>query len=222
MKQKQEIFTVLGGRVKMLRGKYNVTADAIFLAALVHGSPKTVLDVGIGTGGAALALLSRMPNVRATGIDISQDLLDECATNAELNGRNIELIHGDILKWRTPRTFDAVITNPPYFQGTARAGANVHHNVNLGEWTRACLKRVTPRGYFYCITDAAATSTIIAAIYTGGAGDIEIIPIFSGKDYAERVLIAARLGTKGGAKIHAGINFDNENILKNMGEVASS
>ena len=68
MTQKQEIFTLMGGRVRFYRGRYNPTADAVWLAAFGAGRPvKTVLDVGVGTGGAALGvyLISMFPKLDA-------------------------------------------------------------------------------------------------------------------------------------------------------------
>ncbi|MCL1786123.1 MAG: methyltransferase domain-containing protein [Alphaproteobacteria bacterium] len=257
MKVKQDIFTAMGSRVKFFRGDYNITCDAVWLAAFIghkaYGIRHNILDVGIGTGGVSLCLLQHCPDLRVTGIDISEQMLSECAANAELNGRELELIHGDILKWRTSRTFDTVITNPPYFRGTPRVnssprrgepkdtkclsvggknkhicppidgcavdspqgGSNFpHHNANLTDWTRACLKRVKPRGYFYCIVDAAAAGEVAAALHTGRAGDINIVPLFGGAAHAERVLISARLGTAGGTVIHAGFSMNDDTILR--------
>jgi tRNA1(Val) A37 N6-methylase TrmN6 len=236
MKEKQAIFTALNGKVKFLRGGYNITSDAVWLAAIVasSGKGKTILDAGIGTGGVALCLLEHNPNLRITGLDISESMLAECAKNAALNGRELELIHADILDWRTSRTFDVVMTNPPYFRGTpklikqgvashpARGGSapkggegGPHHNANLYEWTRKCLKRVRPRGSFFTIVDSAATAEIIAALYAGKAGGIEIRPLFGAKSVAERVLISARLGVKTGTKISEAARMSDYNLTFN-------
>ena len=214
MAQKQAFFTVMGGRVKLNRTNYNITSDAVWLAAFAANAKiKTVLDVGIGTGGVSLCLLAHNPNLKITGIDISKQMLDECKKNAEINKRNIELLNTDILNWKTARTFDAVITNPPYFKGTA-AKHGAHHNTNLTAWTRACLKRVRPRGYFYAIVDALVIDEIIATLHDGKAGAIEILPLFGAKNTAERVLVRARLGVKTGTKIHAGMQMNDKNILQ--------
>jgi len=222
MVQKQDIFTVLGGRVKFGLGKYNPTCDAVWLAAFAaRCGGKTILDAGIGTGGAALCLLEHAPDLKITGIDISPQMLSECAQNAALNNREIELINDDILTWRTDRTFDVVITNPPYFKGTARAD-NSHHNVNLNDWTRACLKRVRPMGSFYCIADAATAAEIIAALHSGKAGDISILPLFGNAKTAERVLISARLNSRGGTKIHAGLSMNDDSVLRDAKPLTSA
>ena len=131
MSTKQEIFSLIGGRVKFKRGTYNPTSDAVWLAAFAASvDAKTILDVGIGTGGVSLCLSSHIPDAQITGLDISVEMLNQCEQNAELNSTDIELINTDIEQWRTNRTFDLVVTNPPYFYGTP-AKHNAHHNANL-------------------------------------------------------------------------------------------
>ena len=89
MNTKQEIFTLMGGRVKMHRGFYNPTSDAVWLAAFAPKTAKTVLDVGIGTGGVSLCLLANNPDAQILGIDNSSEMLTECRKNILLNDQNI-------------------------------------------------------------------------------------------------------------------------------------
>ena len=212
MLEKQEIFTIMGGRVKMHRGIYNPTSDAVWLAAFVHGHPKTALDAGIGTGGVALCIMAHHPNIKMTGIDISTDMLNDCAKNVQLNNQEIELINDDIMSWRTTRTFDLVVSNPPYFKGMP-AKHNAHHNVNLVEWTKKCVARTRPNGTFIIIVDAAATAEVLAPI-SAKCGNIEIMPLFSKKCTAERVLISGHVGTKKHTKLYSGINMNCDAILR--------
>lgn len=213
MSEKQAIFTMLGGRVRLYRGTYNPTSDAAWLAAAIADvSAKTVLDVGVGTGGAILCLLANNNIQSATGIDISETMLAACAKNAKLNNRDIELINADILKWRTPRTFDLVITNPPYFRGTP-ATHNAHHNADLVKWIKKSVARVRPHGTFCTIVDAAVVSDIVAALDTV-CGDIMIFPLFSTKQTAERVLVRARVGTRGPTLVYKGLSMNCEMVLR--------
>lgn len=193
------------GLVKMTRGDYHATADAIWLADAVDAKKaKTVLDAGIGTGAASLCLLARAKHLKITGLDNSEKMLVECEQNLKLNNADIELIRNDLFIWKTNRTFDVVMTNPPYFKGSARAGG-MHHNADIFEWTRACGRRVRPRGYIYIIVDAAQTARVIQALDT--FGNININPLFSNRDTAERVIVSARLGVKTGTTVHKGRNI---------------
>lgn len=204
----------MGGRVRIYRGRYNPTSDAVWLAAFAADATKykTVLDVGIGTGGAALCLAAHNPDIKITGVDTSAQMLAECEKNAELNARTTELIHADIMSWRTARTFDMVITNPPYFKGTP-ARHNAHHNVDLAAWTRRCIARVRPHGYIFIIVDAAATADVISEM-NRHCGDITLFPLFGAKQTAERMLLRARMGTRGPTVIHSGLSMNCEAVLR--------
>ncbi len=213
MSEKQAIFTLMGGRVKIMRGIYNPTCDAVWLAAFAGDiSAKSVLDVGIGTGGAILCLLAHRDIQTAVGIDISQKMLEECAKNAELNDKKIELIKADIMTWRTNNTFDLVITNPPYFHGTP-AQHNAHHNADIKKWMARAIARVRPRGTICTIVDAAMLADVVATL-AKKCGDITILPLFSKRNTAERVLVRARLGTRGGTVIYNGMDINCEFVLR--------
>lgn len=212
MSTKQEIFTLLGGRVKIHRSNYNPTSDAVWLAAFAPKNAKTVLDVGIGTGGVSLCLHTHNPDAIITGIDTSPEMLAACAQNAKLNNTNINLIQSDITTWRTSETFDLVLTNPPYFNGTP-AHHNAHHNADLPKWISRCIARVRPMGTFCIITDATTIGTTIAEM-SKKLGDTHILPLFGAKRTAERVLISGRLGTRGISTLDQGLPMNCEPILR--------
>ena len=194
MHEKQEFFTLLGGAVKMRRSKYNPTSDAVWLAAFAPDDAKTILDVGIGTGGVALCVHAHNKNAKITGIDIDPEMLDICQQNAELNNTQIETVLQDIITWSTPRTFDLVITNPPYF--------------------RRSIARVRPHGYFCTIIDAARLGECMSAIGKN-CGSITIIPLFgANQEIAERVLVRCRICDHGPTVLHRGLHMNNNAILR--------
>lgn len=213
MTQIQEIFTLIGGRVRMYRGDYNPTSDAVWLAAAVGNVPgRTVLDVGVGTGGAALCLNAHRPGVSIMGIDTSDARLAAAGENAALNNADLTLVMADITTWKTNLTFDLVISNPPYFKGTP-AAHGAHHNVDLGLWTRKCVARTRPRGTCCIIVDAAAGADVIAAMYPT-CGDITVFPLFGARPVAERVIIRGRVGTRGPMVWHRGISMNDAGVLR--------
>lgn len=211
MTQKQDFFSMMGGRVEFYRGMYNPTSDAVWLAAMAPDA-KHVLDVGVGTGGVALCYLANHPDASVTGIDVSPDMLAAAARNAERNNRHIILTHADITTWRTDETFDLVMTNPPYFKGTP-AKHNAHHNADLDIWTRRCLARVRPNGIFCTVVDAGVGADIIA-IMQKRCGDITLFPLFGGTNTAERLVIRGKLGSRGPMRVYAGLSMNDERILR--------
>jgi len=213
MSEKQGNFTLLNGRVVMKRGIYNPTSDAVWLAAYAPNTAKNILDVGIGTGGASLCLMTRNPDAKYTGIDISQEMLDACKENMDLNNKQINLINADIFNWSTTETFDLVITNPPYFNGTP-ANHKAHHGIDIERWVKRSAARVKPSGQLCIISDAKTTDIIIFALKHKHFGDVQIFPLFSNKNTAERVLIRAKQGVRTGSTLYVGTNMNNESILR--------
>ncbi len=215
MPEKQEKFTLLNGRVTMARSIYNPTSDAVWLAAFAPANSKTVLDVGIGTGGVSLCLLAHNPELKITGIDISDEMLEICHTNAELNNRNINIFNQDIFKWSTMDRFDLVITNPPYFWGTPpKHNAQAHHNIDIYSWVKRATARVDAKGCFCIIVDALCVDKVLSCLYVKKFGDIQIFPLFGAKETAERVLIRARQGSKTGCTIYHGTSMNNDAVLR--------
>ena len=74
-----------------------------------------VLDLGTGSGAIAIAIAKERPLCRLTATDISPDALAIAAQNArQLDIPDIEFLEGD---WTEPvagRTFNVIVSNPPY------------------------------------------------------------------------------------------------------------
>jgi len=219
MRETQEFFTIMGGQVKMRQSSYNPTSDAVWLAAFVDGAPKTVLDVGTGTGAVALCLLARMPNITVTGIDISDEMLTVAKENFVLNNRVAEFINTDVMHWRTCRTFDLVITNPPYFKGTP-AHHNAHHNADLTMWVRKCVARTKPNGTFATIIPMSEMPRVMAEM-AKHCGNFRIVPLFSNQNTAERILISAKVGRAPNATFYNGLSMNNSAVLRDGMSVSS-
>jgi release factor glutamine methyltransferase len=76
--------------------------------------PKSVLDVGTGSGAIALAIKRHRPQVRVVATDASAAALEVARRNAVRFNLEIELRHG---RWFEPvagERFEAIISNPPY------------------------------------------------------------------------------------------------------------
>jgi SAM-dependent methyltransferase len=80
----------------------------------VRRPSKMTLDLGTGTGIEAIMAASHSEKVIAT--DLSQRCVDFAAFNARLNGaENIEVLVGDGFAPVASRTFDLIVSNPPFF-----------------------------------------------------------------------------------------------------------
>ena len=81
----------------------------------VDRHPRTVVDVGTGSGCIAVALAKQLPGLQVYAIDISPAVLAVARRNAERHGveEQIQFLAGDLLD-RRPAPVDLIVSNPPY------------------------------------------------------------------------------------------------------------
>ncbi|MCY1128149.1 methyltransferase [Frigidibacter sp. RF13] len=195
----------LGGRLSILQPKdgYRAATDPVFLAAAAPVQPgDSVLELGCGVGVASLCLLSRVPEVRATGIERQADYAALADRNARQNGLPLEVITGDLT--RPPPdlralSFDQVIANPPFFRAGDGTGAQnpgreiaFREEAPLSAWIDAGLRRLRPGGWLTMIHLSERLADILTGL-EGRAGSVSILPLVprAGRP-ASRVIVRAR------------------------------
>jgi release factor glutamine methyltransferase len=85
-------------------------------AKVSPASPLHIADVGTGSGCIALALAKELPQARIHATDISPAALEIARANAarhQLDSR-IHFHQTDLLAGLSPKTFDFIVSNPPY------------------------------------------------------------------------------------------------------------
>lgn len=95
-----------------------VTSDACLFGMLVDAGHATeVLDIGTGTGLLPLILASRFPQLRCTGIELDPHTAATAAQNFSNSAwpDRLRAVEGDIRSWHPDRTYDLVLSNPPFF-----------------------------------------------------------------------------------------------------------
>jgi release factor glutamine methyltransferase len=73
-----------------------------------------VVDLGTGSGAIALALKHARPDAHVCAVDTSADALAVASANAERLALPVEFHLGSWLAPMQGRTFDAIVSNPPY------------------------------------------------------------------------------------------------------------
>ncbi len=94
-----------------------VEAALDFLMHHANTAP-SVLDIGTGTGCAAVALAANVPGARITATDLRAEALELAHENAQRHHVNLTFLKGDLfaaLPGNTP-AFDVIVSNPPYVE----------------------------------------------------------------------------------------------------------
>lgn len=84
------------------------------LSCLADTPSPDVVDLGTGSGAIALALKHTRPDAQVCAVDASADALAVASANAERLALPVDFHHGSWLAPLNGRTFDAIVSNPPY------------------------------------------------------------------------------------------------------------
>ena len=88
-----------------------------FLIELIKentNNPKSILDVGTGSGCIALMMKALYPDSEVSGVDVSQEALSIAIENAQLNSLAVNFYQSDLLENVKTKNVDLIIANLPY------------------------------------------------------------------------------------------------------------
>ena len=212
---------LLNGRVRLLQpaGGYRAAIDPVFLAAITAAADgERVLDIGTGTGAAALCLAVRVPGVAVVGLEQRADACAFARRNAALSGvaERVTVVEGDLLA--PPDTlgsagFDRVMMNPPYLKAGAasvppddwKAAANVEGAAQLADWVRFAGRMLKPRGTLTMVHRADRIEDVLHTL-RGRFGSLVLVPLWPKPGVeAKRLLLVARKGGRAPARLTAGL-----------------
>jgi len=218
----------LGGRLKVHQSRSGPRAgiDAVFLAAAVpaeQGRGEHALDAGTGCGVVALALASRVGDLRVTGLELQGELCRLAERNAVVNrlqGR-VRVVESDMDAPRAQlealglalESFDHVLANPPYHteglgrkpRVPAKTRAHMAEAGALGRWIRFLTAMAAPHGSLTLIHRADALADLLAQL-EGRFGAVIVYPLFPHKgEPASRIIVQGIKGSRAPLKLSAGM-----------------
>ena len=214
---------LLEGQVRLRQPAvgYRVAIDPILLAAAIPAAAGDLaLELGSGTGAAALCLHHRVRGCRIVGIERDVEMLELARQNAVLNdaGDWISFVRGDVGEMPqqiAAQAFDHVFSNPPYLEperadgrgerNAQRDTATIENTANLPVWINSMAGALKPKGRLSLIHRADRLDEILVELRRY-AGEIVVFPLWpkSGRP-AKRVLVSARTGVATPLRIAPGL-----------------
>jgi|GEM_PF-200432 len=149
-------------------------------ARRIAPNAKSILDVGCGAGNYSLMMLSKLPSLNCTLVDLSGKMLEKAVerVSAETNGQ-VSAFQGDIRDVLLPEgSYDIIL-----------AGAVLHHLREDDDWERTFTKlfNLLKPGGCLMISDLITQDTDLLNEYTWERyGDY--LESIGGKEYREKVL----------------------------------
>ena len=83
----------------------------------LQARPARILDIGTGTGAAALELVDRYPDAEVMGIDVSSEMVARAGVRAADPSNRVRFLVADIASFEEEEGFDliAMLNTPPFF-----------------------------------------------------------------------------------------------------------
>lgn len=164
-------------------------------------NPKSILDIGTGSGCIAISLAANLEKSQVTAIDISPSALDLAKKNAIRNSVHVDFHAKDILDLDNsiPNTpFDIIVSNPPYVRESEKKlmKANVldhepstalfvHDNNPLIFYSTIAKRAhelLKSGGAIYCEINEAFGKELFQLFNNSGFEEVEVRKDLNGKD----------------------------------------
>ncbi len=141
-----------------------VTTDGCLFGSFIptHSNEKEnlkVLDIGTGTGLLSLMIAQKKQQALIDAIEIDKDAFEQAAANITTSpwSDRIKVIHADVREFESETQYDAIISNPPFYEKELKAGDEkkniAHHNEGLlfSELLSVIKKMLSRDGTFYLL-----------------------------------------------------------------------
>ncbi len=132
-----------------------VGTDSILLGSWACADdPKTILDIGSGSGLLSLMMAQKFPDSSITSIEIEINAVQQSKENIDFSAfkNHFEVYHDDFLKHDFDGKFDLIISNPPYFfigikpNNKTRKIARHNEGLPVEEFIKKSISLLSPSG----------------------------------------------------------------------------
>lgn len=193
------IFQFRHFRIQQKHAALKVGTDSMVLGSLCHWeSPKRLLDIGTGTGVLALMCAQRFDFKEIIGLEISEQAVLDAQTNAQNNSfpSQISILNQAIQKYFPEEQFDAIISNPPFFENSQKnpdehkSLARHTESLSFPELIQSIARLLSPEGKAWLIVPFESKENLIALAGKNGLFVSDLTEISGKPGKLTRVVLA--------------------------------
>ena len=136
------------GNWDFYNGNYEVNSDVLIprpetetLIEHIENSklqPKSILDLGTGTGCIAIELSKIFPKANVDAVDLSLKAISIAKTNAKKNNANVRFLNSNWYQ-KVSLKYDLIVSNPPYVDKNANTNESLRFEPEAVSYTHLTL-----------------------------------------------------------------------------------
>ena len=149
-------------RIEQEKSSMKVCTDSCLFGAWVADkieknfiNPKTILDIGAGTGLLSL-MLAQKSNAIVNAVEIDKNSFEQTKENFASSPwhQRMQVFHQDIKEWKMNLKYDFIISNPPFYENDLKSNtlnknvAKHHEKLTLKELIQCIKNNIADNGYF--------------------------------------------------------------------------
>ncbi|MDF3025872.1 MAG: methyltransferase small [Fluviicola sp.] len=176
-----------------------VGTDSMLLGSLCNWkNPKLLLDIGTGTGVLSLMCAQRFSFEKITGIELSEEAFTDAQINAQNNPfpSKISILNQSIQDYKPAGEFDAIISNPPFFENSSKnpdadkSLARHTESLSFLELIQSIARLLSKDGKAWIIVPFESKEQLIQLAKANDLFVSDLITIFGKPDKATRVILS--------------------------------
>jgi tRNA1Val (adenine37-N6)-methyltransferase len=176
-----------------------VGTDSMLLGSLCNWkNPKRLLDIGTGTGVLSLMCAQRFSFEEITGIELSEEAFADAQINAQNNPftSNISILNQAIQEYKPAGEFDAIISNPPFFENSSKnpdadkSLARHTESLSFLELVQSISRLLSPDGKAWIIIPFESKEQLIQLAKANDLFVSDLLTIFGKPNKATRMILS--------------------------------
>lgn len=186
--------------IRQSNSAMKVGTDAMILGSICTfpNPPKTLLDIGAGTGVLSLMLAQRFESTTITAVEIDHSASDDAFYNFNQSpfSDRLNLVTKDIRLLTKLESFDAIISNPPFFENSSKSESHrrnlARHTDNLTyqDLLQLVASHLTSDGFFWVIVPYESFNSLCDLAKANALYTAHSVVIYGKPNKAIRVVVS--------------------------------